>query len=153
MGFSKAAHEKEVTIIATHPFCPGVQFEFDLPKRMPQAAIDAERHMLGLPETARGDAHRLALIEVIGKLLLREPRGFDDFPEKEVLNARGDDLSFRARSYFDDPDVPELEQILVMVWRAYRQMNLPSAYLKSVQAVSAGNGDAPRAAKEAQPQL
>ncbi|MGB7925585.1 MAG: hypothetical protein WCF57_20270 [Pyrinomonadaceae bacterium] len=125
MGFSKKSRSPEIEIQVNHAWYPGQPFTFYLPKKMPKSALDAESRFLGLKEDARVDEHRLALIETVSELVTREPEGFSDFLKDERP------LAERFREYFDSPDDPELESILISVWRAYRASQVPNAYLKS----------------------
>ncbi|MGI8997542.1 MAG: hypothetical protein ACR2GW_12830 [Pyrinomonadaceae bacterium] len=133
MGFSKQDYSPEIAINVTHPWHPGETFTFHFPKALPQAALDAERQFLGLPDAAREGAHRQALIGVVAEMLLRAPEGFADFPTDDVMpeNLVARPLPQRVREYFDDPGKPELEAIIAGAWRAYKAAAQPSAYLKS----------------------
>ena len=126
MAFSKKNNSTEVAIEVTHKWYPDTQFVFHFPKRLPQAAAEAEARFVGMKDGERGDEYRRNLIEVVAQMLLREPEGFDDFPAEESRP-----LSERARSYFDDESQPELEVILAGAWRAYKVAAIPAAYIKS----------------------
>lgn len=174
MGFSKNNYSDEIGIVVTHAWHPGEKFGFDFPKLMPQSALDKHKSFLALDEAAEADVYRVALLEVVGALLLREPTGFDDFPgarhvkaiaeeearfsldlqadaaqdvrdtntmlKKELAEIRKETLAFRVVEYFNDPDKPELEAIIVSAWRAYRSAAMPSSYLKSLSSDGAGSG-------------
>ena len=144
MGFTKASNEPEVRIEVHHNWHPGAVFAFTFPKRLPPAATLAESRFLALKEDARPDEHRLALIETVAQMVVREPEGFDDFPgsSQAVSSLRDVPLLERFVTYFDDPEQPELEQVIIAAWRAYRATSVPSAYMKSVSDRSARNGDA-----------
>lgn len=143
MGFSKENYEPEISIEVTHPWHPGDKYIFHLPKTMPQAATDAEATFLGLTDEARPDEHRLHLIATLAEMVTREPEGFDDFPMDNALPAgqHARSLSIRMRDYFDDESKPELESILVGVWRMYRASALPAAHIKSFQNNGARSSD------------
>lgn len=141
MGFSKVKNSKEVSIAVSHAWHPGAKFVFHFPKTLPQSAVEAEKTFLGLKEDERAEAHREALINAVGEMVTRAPEGFDDFPETVTLGPGSagvsSKLSHRVCFYFDDPEQPELEAIIVSAWRAYRAASLPSAYLKSAEDRSA----------------
>jgi hypothetical protein len=125
MPFSKTNYSPEIEIVATHRWYPGDKFVFTLPKVLPESALDAEAGFLGLNGTERDDQARRALISVVAQMVTKEPEGFEDFPQ----DARP--LAERFVEYFDDPSKPELENILVGVWREYRGGAVSSTYLKS----------------------
>jgi len=131
----------------THPYYPGETFTFTFPKVLPQAALDAERAYLALPDGERSEAYRVALIGVVAQALLCEPEGFDDFPTDEVMpeNLVARSLRERVREYFDDERKPELGAIISGAWGAYKRAAIPAAYLKS----SSDNGA--RASRVSQP--
>lgn len=142
MSFSKTDYSPEIIISVTHPWYPSETFLFFFPKRLSQAAIDADAAVFSLRDNERPAAARLAVINVVAEMCVREPEGFADFPTDaimpEKLIARG--LPQRVREYFDDPSKPELEAIILGAWRAYRASALPSAYLKSLQNNGARGG-------------
>lgn len=80
MGFTKKGAQTEVGIIVKHAWHPGTQFVFFFPKRLPQAALDAEQTYLGLKDSECSDEYRLALINVVAEMASSELEGFDDFP-------------------------------------------------------------------------
>lgn len=141
MGFRKKGYSPEITIEVSHPWYPGSVFGFTFPKQLPQDALDAEGRLFGLKDEERGDASRKALIDVVARMVVREPSGFDDFPaDVPPPNSRETvGLAERMRGYFDDPTQPELEAIIVSVWRAYRAAAIPSSYVKSLPADGAGS--------------
>jgi len=148
MSFSKANYAPEIAIAVSHAWHPGEVFTFYLPKVLPQAALDAEAAWIGVPSDERGEASRVALIQTVAAMLTREPEGFDDFPGDKVMESgvHARPLRERVVDYFNDPTKPELEAILVSVWRAYREASVPSAYLKSVSRDGDGSRRLPRTA-------
>ncbi len=152
MGFNKDKNEPDIAIEVRHPWHPGDVYTFYFPKKLPQLALDAEAKFLGLKEGERSDEYRKELINTVAAMVTREPEGFDHFPTDEVLPAGQSprSLSIRMRDYFDDPNHPELESILVGVWRAYRASAVPSAYLKSLPADSKGDGSVSRGTAQAE---
>jgi hypothetical protein len=80
MGFTKQGSQPEVGFAVRHAWHPGTQFVFYFPKRLPQAALDAEQTYFGVKDSERPDEHRLALIKVVAEMASSEPEGFDDFP-------------------------------------------------------------------------
>ena len=80
MGFTKKDSQQEVGIAVTHAWHRGTQFFFYFPKRLPEAAVEAEQTYLGLKDSERPDEYRLALINVVAEMASEEPEGFDDFP-------------------------------------------------------------------------
>lgn len=128
MGFRKGASPPDVQIVVEHKWHPGTQFVFTFPKVLPQAAADAERAFIALKDEERADAYRRALVGVVAEMVTAEPEGFDDFPTGNVTGSLAD----RMRGYFDDPDRPELEQIIVGAWRAYKAAAVTAAYVKSL---------------------
>lgn len=154
MGFSKTKYEPTIRIEVLHQWHPDTIFAFTFPKRMPQTAAEAETRYLGINDEMRKDESRKALIESVAALIISEPEGFDDFPrltEKdraaEMVNIKP--LAERMREYFDEPDKPELEEILSAAYRAYRLTAMSSAYPKSLQAGSAGDGELSRSTAQA----
>lgn len=133
--FNKKDNSSEIAITCTHPWHPGEEFTFYLNKRLPQSAIDAEANFVGLKDTERPDAFRVAIISTVAEMVTKEPEGFSDFPRQEMLPGGivPNPLPARMREYFDDASVPELEQIIVTVWRNYRSAAIPQAYLKSAE--------------------
>ncbi|MDQ3649694.1 MAG: hypothetical protein M3458_05315 [Acidobacteriota bacterium] len=71
--------------------------------------------------------------------------------DSELSEIRRVSLPQRIREYFDDTTQPELEQIIIAAWRAYKGGALPSAYLKSVSRNGGGSGDVLRVPPEAEP--
>jgi hypothetical protein len=132
MGFTKSTSQKEIAIKLTHPWYPGAEFTFHFPKRLPESALNAEKQFLGLKDDEREEQYRKGIINVVAEMVVREPEGFDDFTADTSRP-----LAERMRDYFDDPEQPELEAILVSAWRAYRAAAMPSAYLKSPESGSA----------------
>jgi len=51
---------------------------------------------------------------------------------RELDAARATPLADRIRGYFDEPAMPELEQIAAAAWTAYKRGARPEAYLKSL---------------------
>lgn len=49
--------------------------------------------------------------------------------EEALARVRETPLAKRMCDYFDDPAQPELEQIIVSVWRGYKAAAIPAAYL------------------------
>lgn len=141
MGFSKNKNTKGLAIKVTHPWHPGAEFIFHFPKRLPQSALDAEKGFVGLKDDEREDAARLALIGVVAEMVTREPEGFDDF-----IVGGPRTLPERMREYFDDPEQPELEQIIVSVWRGYKAAAIPAAYLFRPSDSGAAGGLSPQKA-------
>lgn len=141
MAFSKQGNSKEVSVEVTHRWHPGALFVFHFPKRLPQSALDAEKSFLGLKDDERAEAHRAALVNTVAEMVTREPEGFDDFPETVCVGpgtaAVSKNVADRVRVYFDDPEQPELEAIIVSAWRAYRAAAIPAAYTKSAEGRSA----------------
>lgn len=135
MAFSKKDNSKEIAIVCTHPWHPGDEYTFYLQKRLPQSAIDAEANFIGLKDTERPDAYRVAIIATVAEMVTKEPDGFSDFPSETIMpgSIGTKPLAQRMREYFDDPAVPELEQIVVTLWRQYRSAAIPQAYLKSAE--------------------
>lgn len=138
MGFAKKDSAPEITIEVQHQFHPGTIFSFTLPKILPQAALNAEAEFVGLKDDERPEAYREALVGLVAELVTLPPTGFDDF--KDVI---APSLAERMRAYFNDPAHPELESILVAVWRAYKAAVVPVAYTKSVQADSTSSSHLP----------
>lgn len=154
MGFSKQGYEPEVAVEVRHNWHPGSVFVFYFPKVLPQAALDAEASFLGLNQDGDKDAVRTSLIDPLAEMATREPEGFDDFPcLTDVARAVGTvsiaPLAERFRNYFDEPDKPELEQIVSGAWAAYKQGARPQAFLKRLQADSAGGGQPSGVSREA----
>lgn len=151
MGFDKSTYQTEVNAVVTHQWHPGKEFIFTFPKLLPQAALDAEKTFLGLPDGERAEAARLALIGMLAEMVTKEPRGFDNFPTDEVMpqGQSPRSLSIRFRDYFDDPSQPELEAILAGAWQAYRGGSRPVAYLKSHENSGARDSQPTRATQEA----
>ncbi len=151
MGFIKSTNEPDITIVVTHPWHEGDVYSFTFPKRLPQAAVDAEKRFLGLKDEARPDESRRALIETLAEMVTREPEGFDDFPSSatEVDAPMGESLARRFVEYFDDYSQPEFESILVSVWRAYRASAVPDAFPSRIQDSGARDSNAARAASQA----
>ena len=139
MAFSKKNYSKDVSIGVTHALYPGVHFVFTFPKRMPQSALDAQGKLAGLTDAERAEEFRSALISAFAETISAEPEGFD-FPTDERP------LRERAKEYFDDPDFPELEEIVFSAWRAYKAAQLPAAYLKSGSDTSPASGLSPERA-------
>lgn len=150
MGFTKTDYAPEIAIEVRHQWHPDVTFTFHFPKVLPQAAVEAEREFLGLSDAEREAESRHALINIIAQMLVREPEGFDDFPSSSALPTSlvARSLPERVRTYFNDTEKPELEAILVSVWRAYRAAAISSAYLKSIQNNGARSRGVPRATAE-----
>ena len=140
MPFPK--YEPEIQIVITHQWHPGSKFIFTFPKRLPQAAIDAEAKLLGLGDQDRDEQARLLVIETVAKMSAQAPEGFPGFPEI----AAGVDLAGTIQQYFDDPSQPELEAIATSAWSGYRAAARPAAYAKSLSRDGQGNGDAGGAA-------
>lgn len=128
MGFSKSTYEAGVAVEVRHGWYPGTAFTFYFPKQLPQSALDAEKDFLALTDDADRDAARQSLVNVVAEMSLREPSGFDDFPQEDAVAGS---VADRARGYFDDPSKPELEQIVSAAWAAYKQGARPVGYLKS----------------------
>lgn len=145
MGFRKSTNETEVAVVVTHKWHPGDEFTFYFPKVLPQAAIEAEGRFLGLKEDAREEEYRQLLIETVAAMVTRDPIGFDDFPTSDAP------LADRFIAYFDDPSQPELQSILLSVWREYRAGAIPFAYLKSIQRDGEGSRDVSRVPAQASP--
>lgn len=144
MGFNKSNNSKSIAVMVEHPWYPDGKFVFHLAKRLSEDALHAQALFVGLDEKDRSDEHRDALIRVVARMSEKEPEGFEDFPRSAPV-AASNDLAFRMINYFDDPEHPELERILVSVWRTYWSAAVPQAYLKSVQSDSPGTGDLPAA--------
>lgn len=125
MGYSKKYAPITITIAVTHRWFPDVEFVFRFARSMPVTVFDRERELLGLNESQREQEARRIIIESVADLLVVEPGGFDDFP------CDGRPLSERAREYFLDENHPELGEIAIAAWRAYRETAVPSSYLKS----------------------
>jgi hypothetical protein len=143
VGFTKKENPPEISIEVRHPWHPGSVFIFHFPKKLHQLALDAEQRFLGLTDDARPDEHRKAIIDTIAEMVIREPEGFDDFPDVNHVVKPGDGkrpLAPRMREYFDDDSQPELETIIVSAWRAYRAAAVPTAYVKSLQSDGEGAG-------------
>lgn len=64
--------------------------------------------------------------------------------ERELEQVNQTPLAERVRAYFDDPEQVEFEDILSAAYRGYRLSAMPSAYPKSLQISSAGDGDLSR---------
>ena len=179
MGFSKVTNAKEVSIVVTHPMHAGDRYVFTFSKLLPQAALDAQGRFLGLPDTARAEEWRTALVATVAEMVIREPEGFDDFPgaeqllrvaelnaqldapagsrpkafepdaaraeiearERELADIRRRPLAERMRVYFDDPEQPELEAIIVQAWKEYKAAAVPAAYVKSPEDSDAPSGE------------
>jgi hypothetical protein len=135
LKFSKRSYQPEVAIVVRHAWYPDSPFTFFFPKVLPQCALNAEKTYFGLTDAEGKDAARKALIEVVALMSLRAPEGFDDFATVVAPS-----FVERIRTYFDDPSMPELEQIIVAAWTAYKQGARPSAYLKSLSDNGAGSG-------------
>lgn len=129
MGFSKSNKEPDVSIVVNYF---GDTYELTFPKKLPQAALDAEQQFLGLKDDERGEKSREALVNLIAEMVTRPPKGFEDF---SVVS--GPSLADRMRAYFNDPKHPELEAILVGAWKGYKAVAVPTAYLKSPENRSA----------------
>lgn len=99
-------------------------FVFTFPKRLSQRAEDEQRKFLLMESGRDPNDYRLQLINMVAEMLYREPEGFDDFPRDERP------LAERVREYFDDPEQPELEAMLVVAWGEYRAGSTPTAYIK-----------------------
>lgn len=144
MGFSKKSYSPVIEIEVLHPYYPGEVFIFTFPKVLPQSALDAEKSYLGLPDTEQPEALRKGLIGVVAEMVTLPPTGFDDFPDLNPgeLQTGSTKVALRRAvlDYFDDPEKPELEQIISGAWRAYKTAAIPAAYLKSVS----GNGSGDR---------
>lgn len=154
MGFSKQSNEQEIRIEVLHQWHPDTIFAFTFPKRMSQPATEAEARYLGLTDKERSDEYVKALIETVAEMVIREPEGFDDFPQLTTEDRAGSmvvisSLKERMRNYFDDPTQPEFEVILSAAYRGYRMSAMPSAYPKSLQVGGAGDGDLSRAPAQA----
>lgn len=87
MPFSKQKSGPEVSFELRHPWHPGTVFVFTFPKELPQAALDKEKHFIGLADDERKDAVRVALIETVGAMVSQEPEGFEGFPGAEQVAA------------------------------------------------------------------
>jgi hypothetical protein len=146
VGFKKEGYEPEVAVVVCHAWYPDSPFTFFFPKVLPQAALDAEKTYFGLTDAEGKDASRLALINVVAELSTRAPEGFDD-----ASGTGASSLADAIRTYFDDPSMPELEQIVVAAWTTYKQGARPSAYLKSGTGDGAGSGHAASVPQQAQP--
>ena len=146
MGFSKAHNKKEISIVVTHPMHPGDRYVFTFPKTLPQAALDAQGRFLGLPDTARAEEWRTALVATVAEMVIREPEGFDDFQRLTdedraagMVNQRP--LAERFVEYFNDAEQPELEAIIVQAWKEYKAAAVPAAYVKSPEDSGAPGGE------------
>lgn len=105
MGFKKKDSQTEVGISVTHAWHPGTKFVFYFPKRLPEAAVEAEQTYLGLKDSERPDEHRLALINVVAEMAASEPEGFDDFPgAEEIAGLKA------ARTQLEAEDVTKAER-------------------------------------------
>ncbi|MGB8509369.1 MAG: hypothetical protein WCD76_13350 [Pyrinomonadaceae bacterium] len=136
--FVKGTFSPEVTIIVILPTRPDSQYSFTFPKKLPQAVLDAERE-LALKTGERSAEARVALVKAVAAMLVTDPEGFGDYPVKTEEGT----VESRALEYFDDPNEPELETILVNAWFEYREAVRPRAYLKSVSRDGATTGDVP----------
>src|ERR1700759_3705513 len=128
MGFSKANYRDRFDVVVLHPQHPGDSYVFTFPKKLPQAALDAEKAFLALGDAATADDWRKALINVIAEMMTRDPEGFDDFPREPVVTLEGQrapSLTKRAVEYFDDPEKPELEAIIIKAWKEYKAAAVP----------------------------
>jgi hypothetical protein len=63
----------------------------------------------------------------------------------QLNNIRATPLAERMRVYFDEPDKPEFEAILLSVWRGYKAAAVPAAYIKSLPRDDAGSAGVPPA--------
>jgi hypothetical protein len=135
MGFSKARYRNEFQVVVTVPMNPGDTYTFTFPKKLPQAALDAEKAFLSLGDTATPDDWRKSLIGLVAKMVLKAPQGFEDFPEDGPLDER-------VCAYFDDTEKPELEAIIIKAWKEYKAAAVPAAYIKSIEVRGAAGGDA-----------
>jgi hypothetical protein len=146
LKFSKKNYEPEVAVVVRHAWYPDSPFTFFFPKVLPQAALDAEKTYFGLTDAEGKDASRVALINVVAEMSTRAPQGFDDTNGVASLP-----LADAIRTYFDDPSMPELEQIIVAAWTTYKQGARPQGYLKSLSGDGAGSRDPSRVPEQAQP--
>lgn len=140
--FQKKTYNPLVRIAVTLPTRPGDEYVFAFPKKLPQAALDAEKEFLGFDESERKKTARELLVTTVSRMLVEDPAGFAGYPTEGTVEER-------ALRYFDDPDEPELETILAHAWSQYKEVTRPSAYLKSVEDSGAAPGGAPPAARQA----
>jgi hypothetical protein len=131
MGFTKerARVEPDIAVVAAHPRYEGEQYIFYFSRRLSPTALEARNRLWGMSADEReGPAFLPALCAAAAALASREPSGFDDFPEGAERP-----LAERFVEYFNDPDQPELEAILLAAWNAYWEGARPWARLKSLQ--------------------
>lgn len=142
-------YQPEIQIVITHQWHPGSQFIFTFPKRLPQAAIDAEQRLLGLGDKDRDEQARLLVIETVAEMSSKPPRGFPGFPEfGEPIDPAA--LKSAIITYFDEPLQPELEAIITSAWSGYRAAARPAAYAKSLSPDGEADGDTGGAAPKTQ---
>ncbi len=90
----------------------------DLPGSLLAAEFEALSESLSAPELEEATRG-----EITGRL---------DERQRALAEVRRTPLAERVRLYFDEPQKPEFEAILLSVWRAYKATAIPSAYIKSL---------------------
>lgn len=144
MGFPN--YQPDVEIVVSHAWHPDQKFVFTFPKKLPQAALDAEKDFLALDEKDRDEKARLGVIKTVAVMSSRAPAGFPGFPDGELT---GQALIDAITTYFDDPEQPELETIITAAWTGYKAAARPAAYAKSLSDHGQGDGQSPGAAPKA----
>jgi hypothetical protein len=145
MLFSKKDRTPDVAIQVNHKWYEGNPFVFYFHKKLPQSALDAEKGFLGIKESERDETSRASLIKLVANMVTKEPDGFSDFPRDDRP------LAERFIGYFDAPDVPEFEAVIVTAWRAYKVAALPEGFPQSVQNNGSPASGLPGATGEAPP--
>ncbi len=123
MSFNKSKKDEPVVIGAKHAWHSEDEYIFYLTKQPSPAFTNAQKHFLSLPEVTPPEESVKAFVEMVAQLMVSAPKGFSDF----IIDDRP--LAERFKEYFCDPEQPELEPILVRVWREYKESAVPSAYL------------------------
>lgn len=157
MGFTKerALREPDIPVVAEHPRYEGEQYIFYFSRRLSPSALEARDSLWALSAEERaGPAYLPALCAAAAALASREPEGFDDFPrltdeDRSAGMVNIEPLAQRFVKYFNDPDQPELEAILLAAWNAYWEGARPWARLKSLQDSLPGGGDVSGVSAEA----
>jgi hypothetical protein len=122
--FSKGTYQPNVEIAVVVPMLSDAQFVFTFPKRLSESAAKEQQTFLGMSADAPDD-YRKQLIKTVSEMIVKEPSGIEDFP----MDARP--LPMRFTEYFDAPEQPELESVLVSAWRAYAVASVPSVRVVS----------------------
>jgi len=131
MGFGKN-YQKDLTFDVIDARHPGELFTFHLVKRPSQDAIDAQLAYIGLPDDEAKEVRQAALLGAVGKMVSRDPEGFESFPTDERA------LEARFVEYFGNPEIPEFPGMIRYLWEEYMAVAVPTVYLKSIQDTGSG---------------